>query len=67
MIEVLAGYGTRVVCICPGRTATDLRRTLAPEEDPNTIMQPEDVAAVIEVLSTDVGRFVDSADLVVRQ
>jgi 3-oxoacyl-[acyl-carrier protein] reductase len=30
-------------------------------------MQPEDVAAVIEMLSTDVGRFVDSANLVVRQ
>jgi 3-oxoacyl-[acyl-carrier protein] reductase len=65
--EELAIYGTRVVCISPGRTATDLRRTLAPEEDPSTIMQPEDVAAVIEMLSTDVGRFVDSANLVVRQ
>jgi 3-oxoacyl-[acyl-carrier protein] reductase len=65
--EELAIYGTRVVCISPGRCATDLRRTLAPEEDPSTIMQPEHVAGVIEMLSTDVGRFVDSTNLVVRQ
>lgn len=67
MREELAIYGTRVVCISPGRTATDLRRTLAPDEDPSTIMQPEHVASVIEMLSTDVGRFVDSTNLVVRQ
>ncbi len=66
MREELAIYGTRVACISPGRTATDLRRILAPDEDPTTIMQPEDVAAVIEMLSSPVGRFVDSANLVVR-
>jgi 3-oxoacyl-[acyl-carrier protein] reductase len=66
MKEELAIYGTRVVCISPGRCATDLRRTLAPDEDPSTIMQPESVAAVIAMLATDVGRFVDSQNLVVR-
>jgi 3-oxoacyl-[acyl-carrier protein] reductase len=67
MREELAIYGTRVVCISPGRTATALRRVLAPNEDPSTIMQPQDVAAVIEMLASPVGRFVDSANLVVRQ
>jgi 3-oxoacyl-[acyl-carrier protein] reductase len=67
MKEELSIYGTRVVCISPGRCATDLRRTLAPDEDPSTIMQPEDVAAVIEMLASDVGRYVDSQNLVVRQ
>lgn len=67
MREELAIYGTRVVCISPGRTATALRRVLAPDEDPSTIMQPQDVAAVIEMLASPVGRFVDSANLVVRQ
>jgi 3-oxoacyl-[acyl-carrier protein] reductase len=66
MKEELAIYGTRVVCISPGRCATDLRRTLAPEEDPSTIMQPEHVARVIAMLASDVGRFVDSQNLVVR-
>jgi 3-oxoacyl-[acyl-carrier protein] reductase len=66
MKEELAIYGTRVVCISPGRCATDLRRTLAPDEDPTTIMQPEDVARVIAMLASPVGRFVDSQNLVVR-
>ncbi|MBO0889618.1 MAG: SDR family oxidoreductase, partial [Acidothermales bacterium] len=65
--ELSSMYGTRVVCISPGRTATDLRRTLAPEEDPTTIMQPEHVAAVIEMLASEVGRFVDSQNIVVRK
>ncbi|GAB3311626.1 SDR family oxidoreductase [Geodermatophilus aquaeductus] len=67
MREELAIYGTRVACVSPGRCATDLRRALAPDEDPATIMQPGDVAAAIEMLASDVGRFVDSANLVVRQ
>jgi 3-oxoacyl-[acyl-carrier protein] reductase len=66
MKEELAIYGTRVVCISPGRCATDLRKTLAPDEDPSTIMQPAHVAGVIEMLASDIGRFVDSRNLVVR-
>ncbi len=66
MREELAIYGTRVACISPGRCATDLRRTLAPDEDPTTIMQPEDVAAVIEMLASGPARFIDGANLVVR-
>lgn len=65
--EELAIYGTRVVCISPGRTATALRKVLAPTEDPSTIMQPQDVAEVIEMLASPVGKFFDSANLVVRQ
>lgn len=67
MREELAIYGSRVVCISPGRTATALRRVLAPTEDPSTIMQPEDVADVIQMLASPVGHFVSSANLVVRQ
>lgn len=66
MKEELAIYGTRVVCISPGRCATALRKQLAPDEDPSTIMQPEDVADVIGMLASDSGRFVDSQNLVVR-
>jgi 3-oxoacyl-[acyl-carrier protein] reductase len=66
MREELAIYGTRVACISPGRTATALRRVLAPDEDPSTIMQPEHVAAVIAMLASPVGKYVDSENLVVR-
>lgn len=65
--EELAIYGTRVITISPGRCATALRRTLAPQEDPETIMQPDDVAEAIHMLTSPVGRFVDSENLVVRQ
>ncbi|MGO2557939.1 SDR family NAD(P)-dependent oxidoreductase [Brachybacterium sp.] len=67
MREELAIYGTRVVCLSPGRTATALRKTLAPDEDPSTIMQPGHVAQVINTLSSPVGRFIDSENIVVRQ
>jgi 3-oxoacyl-[acyl-carrier protein] reductase len=66
MKEELAIYGTRVACISPGRCATALRRQLAPDEDPSTIMQPEDVAEVVKMLASDSGRLVDSQNLVVR-
>lgn len=65
--EELSIYGTRVVCISPGRTATDLRVRLAPDEDPSMIMQPEQVARVIDVMIQPVGEFMDSENLVVRQ
>lgn len=48
--EELAEYNISVYCVSPGRTATDLRRRLAPKEDPTTIMQPEHVADVISML-----------------
>lgn len=66
MRQELKVYGTRVVCISPGRCATDLRRILAPDEDPSTIMQPSDVADIVSVLLSDVGRLIDSQNLVVR-
>src|SRR5699024_8990927 len=67
MREELSIYGTRVACLSPGRTATALRRTLAPDEDPTTIMQPEHVSQVIYTLCSPVGRFIDSENIVVRQ
>lgn len=50
MAEELRPYGIRVYCIAPGRTATELRRILAPDEDPDTIMQPTEVARVVRFL-----------------
>lgn len=67
MRQELKVYGTRVVCVSPGRCATDLRRILAPDEDPSTIMQPSDVASIISILLSDVGHLIDSQNLVIRQ
>jgi 3-oxoacyl-[acyl-carrier protein] reductase len=45
--EELAMYNIKVFMICPGRTATPLRKILAPDEDPTTIMQPHTVAKTV--------------------
>lgn len=64
--EELLPLGTRVSYISPGRCATDLRKVLAPDEDPTTIMQPEDVARVITMLLSDLGHYIDSENMIVR-
>ena len=64
--EELSINGINVVCLSPGRCATDLRRELAPEEDPTTIMQPEQVAKVIMLYLSEMGRLIDSENIVVR-
>lgn len=66
MREELSPYNTKVVCVSPGRCATDLRKTLAPTEDPSSIMQPDQVADIISFLMSDKGRLIDSKNLVVR-
>lgn len=64
--EEMKPYGTAVVCVSPGRCATALRKTLAPDEDPTTIMQPEQVADTLYYLTTPAGRLIDSQNLVIR-
>jgi 3-oxoacyl-[acyl-carrier protein] reductase len=65
--EELAGTGVKIYTISPGRTATELRRTLAPEEDPSTIMQPDAVADVIAMLVGEGERTLDGQNIIVRQ
>lgn len=52
--EEMVGSGVHVFGVAPGRCATDLRRVLAPEEDPASIMQPDEVARVVGWLLTSV-------------
>jgi short-subunit dehydrogenase len=67
LAEELAGTGIKIYTISPGRTATELRRKLAPEEDPSTIMQPDAVADVIALLVGDAERTLDGQNIIVRQ
>ena len=64
--DELTPFGIKVICLSPGRCATDLRRTLAPDEDPSTIMQPSQVADVIKVMTSPVGDLLQTQNLVVR-
>lgn len=67
LADELAGTGIKVYSISPGRTATELRRILAPDEDPRTIMQPGAVADVIATLMRDDERTLDGQNIIVRQ
>ena len=67
LAEELAGSGIKIYTISPGRTATELRRKLAPEEDPSTIMQPDAVADVIAMLVSESERTLDGQNIIVRQ
>ncbi|MGE6258197.1 SDR family oxidoreductase [Heyndrickxia sporothermodurans] len=65
--EELSEYGILVYCISPGRCATELRKILAPDEDPTTIMQPEHVGEVVEHLLSDNGICLDGQNIIVRK
>lgn len=65
--EELSEYGILVYCISPGRCATELRKVLAPDEDPSTIMQPEHVGEVVNQLLSDDGICLDGQNIVVRK
>jgi 3-oxoacyl-[acyl-carrier protein] reductase len=67
LAEELAGTGVKVYTISPGRTATELRRKLAPEEDLSAIMQPDAVADVIAMLVSESERTLDGQNIIVRQ
>ena len=63
----LSEYGILVYCVSPGRCATKLRRRLAPDEDPSTIMQPEEVAEVICNLVNPEESCLDGQNIVIRK
>ena len=63
----LSEYGILVYCVSPGRCATKLRQRLAPDEDPSTIMQPEEVAEVICNLMNPDECCLDGQNIVIRK
>jgi len=66
MAEELKPDRINVHCLAPGRTATELRRLLAPDEDPATIMQPEAVARIVSFLVTADGDVLKGQTITVR-
>ena len=66
MAEELKPYGIRVHCLAPGRI-TELRRVLAPDEDPSTIMQPEAVARIARFLVSSDADVISGQTIQVRQ
>ena len=39
--------GVDAICISPGRALTKMRKSMYPEEDPTTLMRPEDFAIIV--------------------
>lgn len=67
LTEELQEYGIRVYCVSPGRCATKLRKRLAPNEDPSTIMQANEVAEVICNLIDDSEYCLDGQNIIIRK
>lgn len=67
LTEELAEYGIKVYCVSPGRCATKLRKKLAPNEDPSSIMQPCEVADIICKLINDDECCLDGQNIVIRK
>lgn len=65
--EELSEYHIKVFIICPGRTATPLRKILAPNENPSTIMQPETVSKTILFCLTDEAAPLEGQSIIVRE
>lgn len=42
-----AEEGVDTICLSPGRTVTKMRKSMYPDENPNTLMRPEDFAVVV--------------------
>lgn len=67
LTEELSEYGILVYCVSPGRCATKLRKRLAPNEDPSTIMQPREVAEIICNLISNNESCLDGQNIVIRK
>ena len=67
LTQELAEYGIKIYCVSPGRCATKLRARLAPDEDPSTIMQPEEVAEVICNIMNPQESCLDGQNIVIRK
>lgn len=65
MSAELKEYSINVYCIAPGRCATPLRKKLAPNEDQNKIMKPEEVARFVKYLADD-GSLLDGQVIIVK-
>ncbi len=65
--EELSEYNIKIFIICPGRTATPLRKILAPFEDPKSIMQPESVAKTILYCLTSEASPLEGFPILVRE
>lgn len=64
--EELRPYRIKVYCIAPGAVATDLRRQIAPDDDFENMMQPEELAEFVVDIIED-GKMLDNQIIQARR
>ncbi|MFA5485353.1 MAG: SDR family oxidoreductase [Candidatus Pacearchaeota archaeon] len=64
--EELRPYGIKVYCIAPGAVATSLRKQIAPDENPENIMQPKELAQFVVDIVED-GTMLDNQIIQARR
>jgi 3-oxoacyl-[acyl-carrier protein] reductase len=67
LVEEVSEYGIKCHIISPGRTATPLRKLLAPNENPTEIMQPLAVAKIVKLAIDGELDVIEGQDILVRQ
>lgn len=65
MAEELASYGIKVYCIAPGACNTDMRRKIAPDDDFENMMQPQQVAKLVVDIAEG-GEMLDGQVIIAR-
>jgi len=65
MAEELRPYGIKVYCIAPGACNTDLRKQIAPDDDFENMMQPEELARFIVNIAED-GYMLDNQVIITK-
>lgn len=65
LVQSLAAEGHEAWCVSPGRVNTKMRRSLFPDEDPKTLLDPKEVAAVVEDCFK--GKYKSGANIIIRR
>lgn len=68
MAQELKEYGIKVYCLCPGAFDSDLRRTIAPDDDFENMLKPEEIAKfIMDKIIKDEYNFLDNQVIYIRR
>jgi 3-oxoacyl-[acyl-carrier protein] reductase len=65
LVQSLAEEGYQVWCVSPGRVKTKMRKSLFPDEDQSTLLEPLEVAQVVE--DCFAGKYPTGSNIIVRK
>lgn len=65
LVQSLAEEGIEAWCLNPSRTATKMRKNLFPNEDKSTLLQPYEIAKVVEKCFN--GEYISGSNITIKQ